>query len=203
MGGRCPQVGRQRRARCPPVHTKPRPHPQCSAGDNDLTRQPCPLEGSQGLEGAATHERQRVGQEQRPEGSPSVLAARSPSAQLCGQSWPRCRLRGWGSDGLASRCFRVPGAGGPPPGELGLQPLPLPWVGADSSAGTRQGESWGVSLHGMGLSRRRTLPRESRQAQAGDQLRDSTFIRKSATIKGQNHTVKLIKTQIPNHHKLF
>lgn len=32
-------------------HQALRPHPQCLAGDNDLTGQPCPLEGSQGLEG--------------------------------------------------------------------------------------------------------------------------------------------------------
>lgn len=32
-------------------HQALRPHLQCLAGDNDLTGQPCPLKGSQGLEG--------------------------------------------------------------------------------------------------------------------------------------------------------
>lgn len=65
-------------------------------------------------------------------------------------------------------------------------------------------ESWGAAPREGGVVPKMDRPpQERRQVQARGPLRDSTFIRKSATIKNQNHTVKLIKTQIPNHHKLL
>lgn len=56
-------------------------------------------------------------------------------------------------------------------------------------------ESWGAAPREDGVVPKMDRPPQERgQVQARGPLRDSTFIRKSVTIKNQNHTVKLIKT---------